>query len=644
MPQAQSLQHKPLSATGASDHASLGQTALDSYLDQGPMGDNSGSDGLRGADSGPLLLSVPRDALAGHQGNSGGTGSGSTVFAPTSSSSVSPFVINITWDASVASAPVGFTAGVTAAVQWFESHIVTPVTVNIDIGWGEVGGVALSSNELAASGGAWQGFYTASQMDAYLKNSATSTADQTAYGYLPTAAPAGTSGYWVQSAQAKALGMKSASTAVDGYVGFNSGYSFTYNDTTGVAGGTYDLVGIAEHEVSEVLGRVSGLGPSGSNAAPSPIDMFRYSAPGAPNFTFGTASYFSIDGGATNLANFNAGSSGDTADWASGTPVSDAANAFATAGVVCGMSTADLTALDVIGWTTAGAVAPAPAPATAPVSSPTGVSLSPATTSLATAQSLDGLSTNGALANVTQVGGATGDSYSYTLGGTAAAAFTLSTTNNTLSAGLSGVTGAANGNVFALTLSATDQTSGNSSPAIPVDVVVGSGGNDTIQLATLVGAVSTGTPTFVYGLGGADRIDATGMTGKLWLDGGAGADVMTGGSGVNEYMYGAAGDSTAVAMDIITNFHAGADLIDLTGLGTSLSYAGLLPATTGGHGKGHTGTNLVLPAHSVGWQSSGGNTFVYGNTSGSAESVAGADIKIELQGSVSLVSGNFLHL
>ena len=71
---------------------------------------------------------------------------------------------------------------------------------------------------------------------------------------------------------------------------------------------------------------------------------------------------------------------------------------------------------------------------------PTGVSLSPATASLAVAQSLSGLAANAKLATVAQVGGKTGDSFSYTLGGTGASAFSLTSTNNvgTLSAGASG--------------------------------------------------------------------------------------------------------------------------------------------------------------------------------------------------------------
>lgn len=121
------------------------------------------------------------------------------------------------------------------------------------------------------------------------------------------------------------------------------------------------------------------------------------------------------------------------------------------------------------------------------------------------------------------------------------------------------------------------------------------------------------------------------MTGELWFVGGKGADTMTGGSGPNDYVYGATHDSTARATDIITNFDVTKDLIDLTGIGGSpLAYVGQF-----------TGTKLA--PHSVGWKPIGGNTFVYVNTSGSAENIHGTDMKIELLGSPSLTSSNILH-
>ncbi len=121
------------------------------------------------------------------------------------------------------------------------------------------------------------------------------------------------------------------------------------------------------------------------------------------------------------------------------------------------------------------------------------------------------------------------------------------------------------------------------------------------------------------------------MTSNLWVLGGAGADTMTGGSGANGYIYGATSESTATAMDLITNFHVATDLIDLRGLGVSLHYAGHIFGS-------------LLAADSVGWQTSGGNTFVYVNTSSASEGLSAPSMKIELAGSLRLTSSDIVHL
>jgi hypothetical protein len=59
--------------------------------------------------------------------------------------------INITYDPSVANAPVGFKTDVMAAVQYLESQFTNPVTINIDVGYGEIDGQALAAGNLAES-------------------------------------------------------------------------------------------------------------------------------------------------------------------------------------------------------------------------------------------------------------------------------------------------------------------------------------------------------------------------------------------------------------------------------------------------------------------------------------------------------------
>jgi hypothetical protein len=92
----------------------------------------------------------------------------------------------------------------------------------------------------------------------------------------------------------------------------------------------YDALGAIEHELDEVLG---GGGPGSTlneilnNCSTNPsdffcnkfgtLDLYRYSATNAPSFTTSgsASSYFSVDGGVTNIVGFNQNSIGDFADF-----------------------------------------------------------------------------------------------------------------------------------------------------------------------------------------------------------------------------------------------------------------------------------------------------------------------------------------
>lgn len=554
-----------------------------------------------------------------------------TTTTTSGTNSTSKLVINISWDSSVSSAPSGFTTAVMNAAQYLESQISDPVTINIAVGYGEVGGQTLGSSTLGASG-SYEYAYSYSTIVNALKANATTSIDQNVLTYLGTTPPVN-GNFYLTSAQAKSLGLiGSTNSGIDGFAGFSSSLPFTYNDANGVASGTYDFNGTVIHEFTEIMGRVMDVG---YNSNYTLFDLLHYSAPGVRDFSGSVAGYFSPDGGTTNMGQLNIASGGDPGDWSSAV-ANDSYDAFATSGVVNAVSSNDLAVLDALGWNPNSGTTSTTSPTASPSSSPSGVSLAPLTGDLSTAQLSTGLAANTPLATIAEVGGTSGDQYTYTLGGTGAASFTLSNANNTatFSAGPSGVAGAANGSAYELTMTANDATTGTSSPAMPLAVIVGSSGNDTVSVASLVGNLGPTTPTLIYGLGGTDKIDGTGMTSNLWFASGSGSDTMTGGSGINNYMYSSTNDSTSSAMDVITNFASAKDVIDLTGLGTSLNYSGTIKS------KGRWGN--TLSGHSIGSQISGGNTYVYVNTSGSSESLTGANMKIGLLGSVSLASGNFL--
>lgn len=257
---------------------------------------------------------------------------------------------NTTYAASVTSSPYAaqIQSAFNAAANTYASMFVNPVTVNIQVGWGELLGSPVTS--LGVAGMYGSGSYGYSQMQTMLRATATSAADQTAYANLPGTNPAGSLNYTLTPALAKALGVAPATSAgYDGYIGFGSNYSFDFNRTDGISAGAYDFTGVALHEISHVLGRVSGLGSSTpSNALP--IDAFRYTAPGTPSFNYGAATYFSIDGGITNLANFASGSGQERDSWVH-TP-GDAFSYAGTTGIVNDLTTADRILMDVLGWNT----------------------------------------------------------------------------------------------------------------------------------------------------------------------------------------------------------------------------------------------------------------------------------------------------
>ena len=93
------------------------------------------------------------------------------------------------------------------------------------------------------------------------------------------------------------------------------------------------------------------------------------------------------------------------------------------------------------------------------------------------------------------------------------------------------------------------------------------------------------------------------------------------------------GPGDASVWDIISNFRAAADRLDLTWIGCRFSgVTALDPSAT------------TIAANSVGWQTSGGNTFVYANTSGGVESLTATGMKIESRGNIPLTNANFIHI
>ena len=189
----------------------------------------------------------------------------------------------------------------------------------------------------------------------------------------------------------KAVGIFTGSaTARDGNVTFSTNFTFDFDPTDGIEAGKMDFIGVAIHEIGHALGFVSGVDIMDQFGAPngtslgydlndtsvfSALDMFRYSndpgdvAPGAGpsrDLTVGTTTYFSIDGGLTQVgadSRFSTGrfnGDGRQASHFKDTPsaqggcngynqlgILDPTFCLGEMGVVKGL---DLAAYDAIGW------------------------------------------------------------------------------------------------------------------------------------------------------------------------------------------------------------------------------------------------------------------------------------------------------
>ena len=275
-----------------------------------------------------------------------GTGSsGSGTLEQTSGASAG-LVIDIDWDSSVSNAPAGFVTAVDQVVSYYESQFSNPITITIDVGYGEIDGSTVGGNDLGES----ESYLTSvsySQLESALVKNADAIGDTAAAASLTATSPVNGE-YWITTAEAQALGISGASASINGYVGFSSTLPFAYNISSGVPAGQYDFFDTVAHEISEVMGRqmmdgASFLGVNGYE----PLDLFHYSAAGVRDFSSTTAGYFSANGGVTNLGNFNTNPDGDPGDMAGS---ANSYLAFSSSGVVNPVTANDLTEMNILGW------------------------------------------------------------------------------------------------------------------------------------------------------------------------------------------------------------------------------------------------------------------------------------------------------
>jgi hypothetical protein len=268
--------------------------------------------------------------------------------------------INIIYDPSVANAPAGFTTAITDAANYLDKLFTSPISITINVGYGEVAGFQLASNALGES------YYPVGEPETYSAVvSALKAENAPGASTLPSNSPFPANyTLYLSPAEAKALGLPLSvpDGGVDGYVGFSSvPNTFSYANGTAPPANEYYFIGVVEHEITEIMGRVSLLADSTPDY--SVIDLFRYLSAGVRDIAAGginITAYFSINNGLTNLGSWNNDpNNGDLADWYPSGPApggNDAFNDYSNPGVMNIVSANDIVLMRALGWITTNVV------------------------------------------------------------------------------------------------------------------------------------------------------------------------------------------------------------------------------------------------------------------------------------------------
>ena len=230
-------------------------------------------------------------------------------------------VIHPTLDSSITNSPNSaiIQATITRAISIYETLFTDPITIEIRFRYAAVmpdgtpvSGISQSLTVVYGSG--WNTWINA------LRGDATSGNDNTANATLPATALFG--GILAASANGRALGLNTPPAMfADGTVGTGGPYDaiVTLNSASLLQfsrptdANRFDAQRAIEREIDSVMGLLY------STSDFMPIDLFSWSSAGSRNFETSGRRYFSIDGGVTNIIDFNQNPNGSLAGWLSET-------------------------------------------------------------------------------------------------------------------------------------------------------------------------------------------------------------------------------------------------------------------------------------------------------------------------------------
>ncbi len=295
----------------------------------------------------------------------------------------SALTINATYNTNMSASSISV---IQSAINFYQNTFADPISVNIAFGNSSSG---LGGTSFFVYNPGFTAFRNALVADA------SSADDASAVATIPGGAnnPLNSNtGFFAKSANLRAVGINQVGhtwtaaegcsgglTGVfDGCISLNLGIT---NDANFGGGAMYSLISVVEHEINEVLGLGSSLGLGLSQ--PSPEDLFRYAAAGVRSYATRSCSgtvpraFFSIDGGATNIDEFNnCNNGGDYGDWVTHTPT-QVQDAFTnnTGAPFLTLTSAETRALDVIGYSLAPIAPPPPPPGPNQVPEPSSLAL-----------------------------------------------------------------------------------------------------------------------------------------------------------------------------------------------------------------------------------------------------------------------------
>jgi hypothetical protein len=231
--------------------------------------------------------------------------------------------IHATFDSSITGNPnaAAIEATINRAIAIYESLFRDPITIEIRFRYATTApdGTPMppsrpGQGNLSVYAIPWNTYVNALRSDATTSNDHLANASLGNYFFSANIFPA--------SANGRALGLNTptgmfANGTVgiggpyDGIVTLNSGSPQQF--TRPVNASHYDSQRLIEHEMDGVIGFGSRLDTSLNYFRPQ--DLFSWSSAGVRNITPSGARYFSINGGVTNIVNFNQNPGGDQGDW-----------------------------------------------------------------------------------------------------------------------------------------------------------------------------------------------------------------------------------------------------------------------------------------------------------------------------------------